>query len=73
MSTDESAQQRIIELKAQADALLRQAAVLEAQSCTGISASWCPVCGDCACTDREQALDDLDCPLHSPMSIHAER
>lgn len=40
--------------------------------CTGTSAQWCPVCGDCKCPDRE--LGDLNgpgCPLHSNSSDHA--
>lgn len=41
--------------------------------CTDTSAGWCPVHGDCTC-DREYGhLDDIDCPLHSPVhSCHAE-
>jgi uncharacterized protein (TIGR02996 family) len=39
--------------------------------CEGISASWCPNCGDCCCKDREESMNDLECPLHSPYSNHA--
>jgi len=38
--------------------------------CTGVSASWCPVHGDCAC-DREIGMDSEECPLHSRSSTHA--
>ena len=38
--------------------------------CTGISASWCPECGDCCC-DREESMDDPRCPLHNAHSLHA--
>ena len=52
--------------------------------CTGVSASWCPVCGDCACPvdDRGEHVstlnpgdygkDDPACPLHARSSKHAE-
>ncbi len=39
--------------------------------CTGISASWCPVCGDCSCSDREESMNDAGCPLHETMSRHS--
>lgn len=47
--------------------------------CTGSSARWCPVCGDCACgpryegagADGERTLDDDGCPLHGASSQHA--
>ena len=38
--------------------------------CTGITAVWCPVCGDCTCKDRCN-LNDNDCPLHGVSSEHA--
>lgn len=60
------------ELREQAERLLREADALDAKECTGLAAEWCPVCGDCVCPERENALDDPDCPLHSPTSIHAE-
>lgn len=41
------------------------------RECTGLAASWCPIHGDCACPERENALDDWNCPLHSPVSAHA--
>lgn len=37
---------------------------------SGIAASWCPVCGDCCCHDRESSMNDQRCPLHSPRSRH---
>jgi hypothetical protein len=40
--------------------------------CTGLTAQWCPVHGSCRCPDREQAMDDSDCPLHRLGSRHAE-
>jgi hypothetical protein len=44
----------------------------EPVQCTGVSAVWCPVCGNCTCADREQSLDDPCCPLHGEHSRHAE-
>lgn len=44
----------------------------EPVQCTGVSAVWCPVCGDCTCRDRSEAMDDYDCPLHGDLSNHAE-
>lgn len=45
--------------------------------CSGISASWCARCGDCACPRLESGepegdLNDPECPLHAPDSTHAE-
>ena len=37
--------------------------------CTGLTANWCPNCGDCCC-EREQGLDNPDCPLHTVGSPH---
>lgn len=39
--------------------------------CTGVSAVWCPIHGDCTCKDPDDKNDD-DCPLHSSYSDHAE-
>lgn len=48
--------------------------------CTGISASWCPVCGDCTCPRDEDGgcmqdgfdvVEDSECPLHGMQSTHA--
>ena len=39
--------------------------------CTGISAKWCPVCGDCTCVDEIDMARDENCPLHSDRSHHA--
>lgn len=44
----------------------------EANHCTGISASWCPIHGDCVCPNREDDLSDPACPLHAPNSSHGE-
>jgi predicted RNA-binding Zn-ribbon protein involved in translation (DUF1610 family) len=43
--------------------------------CTGVAASWCPVCGDCACprqTTGERDGESASCPLHGPDSTHGE-
>ncbi|MCW8137275.1 MAG: hypothetical protein KIT58_00010 [Planctomycetota bacterium] len=46
--------------------------------CTGVAASWCPRCGDCACPRDEEGwltdagLSDPSCPLHALGSPHAE-
>ena len=51
-------------------------------SCTGISAAWCPIHGDCTCVRSEEddrfdhvyapvGLDDWNCPLHSMESSHS--
>lgn len=42
--------------------------------CTGITAAWCPVHGDCRCPDRESGgdLDDPSCPLHGADGHHGE-
>lgn len=47
--------------------------------CTGRSASWCPVHGDCVCPRTRpdgdfdgERMDDPACPLHAPSSSHAE-
>ena len=42
--------------------------------CSGISAGWCPTCGDCICEREEDypVRDHPDCPLHSADSPHAE-
>ena len=44
-------------------------------SCTGHSAFWCPICGDCTCErahDGECCFDGKDCPLHGVTPKHAE-
>lgn len=41
-------------------------------TCTGISANWCPIHGDCTCKHPEDRMDDEDCPLHCPWSTHAD-
>ncbi len=44
--------------------------------CTGISAHWCPRCGDCECPRPDDgwadSLNDPACPLHGRDSDHAE-
>jgi len=50
---------------------------LERPACTGVSASWCPRCGDCECPRDEETgelegdMNDAGCPLHAPSSTHA--
>lgn len=50
---------------------------MNAPECTGVSASWCPVHGDCTCDKASEEVDgnetepDRDCPLHGPNSSHA--
>lgn len=47
------------------------------EACSGVSATWCPRCGDCTCpADEDEApveRNDPNCPLHSPSSPHAEK
>jgi len=39
--------------------------------CTGLTAAWCPVHGDCSCDGGPPMdLDDPRCPLHSTASRH---
>lgn len=52
-----------------ADALRPDAAPV-APECTGVSAGWCPRCGDCTCPDRSHSTPS--CPLHGTQSQHAE-
>lgn len=40
--------------------------------CTGLSAVWCPRCGDCNGCDRESMQFNDDCDLHGCASEHAE-
>jgi len=42
----------------------------EQAECTGVSAVWCPIHGDCTCKDREDQNDE-ECPLHGLPSTHA--
>lgn len=39
-------------------------------ACSSISASWCPVCGDCVCPYPEDEQCDPKCPLHNRASRH---
>jgi hypothetical protein len=46
-------------------------------ACTGVTASWCPVHGDCGCDRHEDGEVDFasgehSCPLHAWDSPHAE-
>lgn len=36
---------------------------------TGLTATWCPICGDCSC---EPDAADIDCQLHGLDSKHAQ-
>lgn len=38
--------------------------------CESLSAGWCPNCSDCCCRNREESMNDADCPLHSSDSRH---
>jgi hypothetical protein len=67
-----TATDRIAELRAEADRL-------EATTCTGVGACWCPLHGDCTCpqvgsddTGWYRSLNGHDCPLHAVASSHAE-
>lgn len=50
-----------------------------ARTCTGVTATWCPLCGDCICERREDGEvefevefdGDGNCPLHTFDSPHA--
>jgi hypothetical protein len=44
---------------------------IESANCTGMTAAWCPLHGDCTCPDREAAMDSPTCPLHAYESSHA--
>lgn len=49
--------------------------IVETERCTGISASWCPRCGDCKCPERGEFAGDMDspdCPLHALNSTHGD-
>jgi hypothetical protein len=45
---------------------------IESEQCTGLSAFWCPIHGDCACPPGDD-LDDDRCPLHNKESSHADQ
>jgi hypothetical protein len=77
-----AAKRRVIEAigcldPADAASLLRDLAgeldPLGITDCSGLTATWCQVHGDCACPEPEKALADPECPLHAPGSDHAER
>jgi len=55
---------RVRELRDRADAI-------ESSNCTGLTAAWCPVHGDCRCADPLESMSDAQCPLHAPASSHA--
>lgn len=62
-----NAQARIAALRAEADRI-------ESQSCTGLTATWCPVHGNCRCPEVDGVGgpgDDPNCPLHATTSSHA--
>lgn len=43
--------------------------------CTGLTAVWCPNCGDCNCertAGGDPCFDSPRCPLHSTDSHHAD-
>lgn len=45
-------------------------------ACSGISARWCPVHGDCICQAAEENdlpdLNHTDCPLHGTATDHGD-
>lgn len=47
------------------------------QPCTDVAAQWCPVHGTCTCeplgSEREPDMETPGCPLHDPLSVHADR
>lgn len=45
--------------------------ILSMPSCTGVSASWCPIHGDCVCDRENDEMNSEECPLHSRNSSHA--
>lgn len=52
----------------------------EEPTCTGLTAFWCPVCGDCTCERSESGDCEFQgdaavprCPLHSSASRHASQ
>lgn len=50
-----------------------EAAINTLPLCTGVSASWCPIHGDCSCVEgSENYHNDDNCPLHSGSSNHAD-
>lgn len=40
--------------------------------CTGLTARWCPVHGNCVCDEAANELSDAACPLHNPFAEHGE-
>ncbi|MDA8313972.1 MAG: hypothetical protein M0010_02165 [Actinomycetota bacterium] len=44
--------------------------------CTGLTATWCPICGTCTCPadpqTGERNLDTDGCPLHDTSSLHGD-
>lgn len=69
--------------EARAAMLRAEADQLESTHCTGLTATWCPIHGDCLCGERDvigrrhrgdgfHDMDDPRCPLHAPTSSHAE-
>ena len=72
---DHGEPERAAFIRAQVDAAAIRAVLAvpypDGDLCTGVSASWCPVCGDCRCREPETRKDDPGCPLHSPRSRHA--
>lgn len=43
-----------------------------ALECTGVSATWCPIHGDCICNRGAGEMNSEACPLHCRASTHAE-
>ena len=59
------------ELRKQVAALATDA--VRVPDCTGLTAAWCPVHGDCTCDRESDDWDEVDCPLHNQLSSHPRR
>lgn len=44
----------------------------DAPECTGLTAAWCPVHGNCTCDRESDSWNEFDCPLHNQASTHPE-
>lgn len=62
---------RVSQAEQYGTAMLRIDIPSQAVACTGASAGWCPVHGDCVCKNPDDKNDE-NCPLHSKSSSHGE-
>lgn len=58
------------DLRKQVAALAEDAVAVP--ECTGLTAAWCPVHGNCTCDRESDSWNEFDCPLHNQGSTHAE-